>query len=82
MRNLIYLLRLLVTPGRFNQPPRPESHPLSRLQGKRYHDKKQVVKGLWIAAGILMLIYPLLPFIVTLSLFTTFLAFTILDESA
>ncbi len=82
MRHLLYLFLLLVNPASFNRPPLPESHPLHRLQGKRYQDKKQIVKVLWIAAGTLMLIYPLLPFIVTLGLFTTFISFTILDESA
>ncbi len=48
----------------------------------RYRNKKRIVKGLWIASGLMMLSYPLLSFMVTLGLFTTFLSFTILDESA
>lgn len=56
-------------------------HPQRRLQSPQYRQKKRVVRGLWIATGLLMLIFPLAHFMVTLGLFTTFLAFTILDES-
>ena len=57
------------------------AHPLMRMQSARYRDKKKVVRGLWIATGVLMLAFPLSHFIVTLGLFTTFLSFTILDEA-
>lgn len=56
-------------------------HPLRRMQTTRYRTKKKIVRGLWIAAGILMLAFPLSHFIVTLGLFTAFLSFTILDEA-
>ncbi|WP_421862417.1 hypothetical protein [Motiliproteus sp.] len=47
----------------------------------RYRAKKKIVRALWIACGILMLVFPITHFIITLGLFTTFLSFTILDES-
>lgn len=57
------------------------NHPLARLQTARYRAKRKIVRGLWIATGLLMLAFPLTHFIVTLGLFTTFLSFTILDEA-
>jgi hypothetical protein len=52
-----------------------------RMRSARYLAKKKIVRGLWIATGMLMLAFPLTHFIVTLGLFTTFLSFTILDET-
>ena len=59
----------------------PNTLTLSKSQ-QRYQAKKRIVRGIWIAAGIMMLSYPLLPFVVTVGLVTTFFSFTILDESA
>ncbi|WP_143821178.1 hypothetical protein [Motiliproteus sp. MSK22-1] len=53
-----------------------------RTLSKRYREKKKIVRNIWIAAGFLMVSFPLPSFIVTLGLFTTFLSFTILDESS
>lgn len=47
-----------------------------------YRRKREIVKSLWIASGLVMLAFPLLPLIVGLSLFTTFMAFVVLDETA
>ncbi|MEH6650141.1 MAG: hypothetical protein V7707_08980 [Motiliproteus sp.] len=60
---------------------RSSDHPLMRMRTTRYRAKKKIVRGLWIATGILMLAFPMVHFIVTLGLFTTFLSFTILDEA-
>tara|TARA_R110002094_G_scaffold11074_3_gene20959 strand:- start:495 stop:746 length:252 start_codon:yes stop_codon:yes gene_type:complete len=57
------------------------NHPLARLRTPKYRAKIKIVRGLWVAAGLLMLLFPLTHFIVTLGLFTTFLSFTILDEA-
>jgi len=69
-----------------NDRPSPRSadhhHPRQRLLSKNYKAKKRIVRGIWIATGLLMIGFPLPPFMVTLGLFTTFLSFTILDESA
>ncbi len=71
------ILALLLCPGWFNRQQPVADH----TRSPRYQAKKRIVKGIWIASGLMMLAYPLLPFIVTLGLFTTFLSFTILDES-
>lgn len=47
----------------------------------RYQAKKKIVRGLWIACGAMMIAFPITHFVITLGLFTTFLSFTILDES-
>ncbi|MEH6625359.1 MAG: hypothetical protein V7739_02865 [Motiliproteus sp.] len=73
---------LLYWPERYERCQPDENHAYRRLFTKAYKAKKQIVKGLWIATGLLMIAYPLLPFMVTLGLFTTFLSFSILDESA
>ena len=82
MLSLLEFALLLYGPHLYEIREPDELHPYKRKFTKRYKAKKQVVKGLWIATGLLMIIYPLIPFIVTLGLFTTFLSFSILDESA
>ena len=78
-------LRLLAQAAAILLQPRSldpnRHHPFERLRTSRYRAKKRVVRGLWIACGILMLAYPISHFIITLALFTTFLSFTILDET-
>ena len=61
--------------------PDPEHFHWRRYTAK-YHRKRDIVKNLWILAGLLMLSYPALPFVVGLSLFMTFLSFLILDETS
>ena len=53
-----------------------------RAQEPGYSAKKKIVKSLWIVSGMIMLSFPQLPMIITLGLLTTFLSFTILDETA
>ena len=53
-----------------------------RRYTSKYYRKRDIVKNLWISAGLLMLAYPVLPFVVGLSLFMTFLSFLILDETS
>lgn len=75
------ILLLVVLRLKYGATERPLSHPLNRMRTPQYRAKKKVVRGLWIAAGALMLAYPLAHFIVTLGLFTAFLSFSILDEA-
>lgn len=51
-----------------------------RLTGV-YHKKQRIVRGLWFAALLLMLAFPLLHLVVPVSLLTTFISFAILDET-
>lgn len=56
-------------------------HSHGRRYTRRYRKKQEIVKSVWIGSGVMMLAFPALPFIVALSLLTTFLSFVILDET-
>ena len=56
-------------------------HCHGRRLTKTYKKKQNIVKSVWIASGILMLVNPVLPFLVATTLFTTFVSFVILDET-
>lgn len=56
----------------------PERHRLSR----KHQIKRSWVKSIWIAAGLLMLLNPVLPIALIIALPTTFLSFVILDETS
>lgn len=49
---------------------------------RRYRLKRSWVKNLWIGTSLLMLCFPLLPFVLAVGLLTSFLSFAILDETA
>ena len=53
-----------------------------RRYSRRYRVKKGWVKNLWIGSSLLMICFPLLPFVLAVGLFTSFLSFAILDETA
>ncbi|MCX2794976.1 hypothetical protein OQJ62_08595 [Microbulbifer thermotolerans] len=60
--------------------PNPhDSH--TRRYSHRYRLKRGWVKNLWIGTSLLMLCFPLLPFVLVIGLLTSFLSFAILDET-
>ena len=61
-------------------PDENDSH--LRRYTRSYRIKRNWVKNLWIGASLLMICFPLLPFVLGLGLFTSFLSFAILDETA
>lgn len=61
--------------------PREDDDHLRRYS-RRYRVKRSWVKNLWIGSSLLMLCFPLLPFMLAVGLFTSFLSFAILDETA
>ncbi len=62
---------------------RPESsHFHRRRHTREYRLKKRLVQRLWLGFALLILIAPTLPLLAGGGLFTTFVAFAILDESA
>lgn len=63
-----------------NQLPDPEHFSRRRLT-RQYKAKKALVRNVWIAAGALMLINPVLPVALIIALPTTLLSFMILDET-
>ncbi|WOG28648.1 hypothetical protein [Endozoicomonas sp. 8E] len=46
-----------------------------------YRAKKKIVKNIWIAAGLLMLINPVIHIVMLIALPVTLLSFVILDET-
>ena len=61
-----------------------ERHPLHchyRRYGKRYQKKRKIVLKIWTLIGVVVIIFPALPLVLSLLLATTFLAFSILDET-
>ncbi|BBM03685.1 hypothetical protein [Microbulbifer sp. GL-2] len=54
----------------------------ARRYSYQYRQKKGLVRWLWIAVLVVMLCFPLLPLMLGLGFFTTFLSFAILDETA
>lgn len=60
--------------------PNP-SNSHTRRYTRDYRLKKNWVKNLWIGASLLMLCFPLLPFVLAMGLFTSFLSLAILDET-
>ncbi len=61
-------------------PNEDDSH--LRRYSRKYKVKRNWVKNIWIGSSLLMICFPLLPFILGLGLFTSFLSFAILDETA
>ena len=58
-----------------------ENHAHFRRFREDYKKKRSVVKNFWIFAGIITLLFPFLHVIFGISLLTTFLSFSYLDES-
>lgn len=56
-------------------------HPHRRRFTARYRRKQGIVKNIWIASGILMIVQGSVALTLALVLGTTFLAFMILDET-
>lgn len=79
VRWLLMYLQLFLPAWRQNMLP-DQNHAYGRTLTKKYRAKKSIVKNFWIAAGTLMIFVPVLPVIVGLALFTTFVSFMYLDE--
>jgi len=61
---------------------RLQESPKGRRTSLAYRAKKRIVRDIWIGTALLMLLLPHPGAVATLALFTTFLSFTILDETA
>jgi hypothetical protein len=58
-----------------------ENHPHYRRFSKDYQKKRGIVKNFWIGASLIALIFPVLHVALSLMLITTFVSFSILDET-
>lgn len=69
-------------PSKQRQPPTTgDLAPQDRRKTAVYRAKQQLVTRVWLGAGVVMLIQPILPLVLIIGLLTTFIAFIILDET-
>lgn len=64
-----------------DQSPEPD-HPHKRRFTPGYRRKKSIVKNVWIASGLIMILQVSVAMILVIALGTTFLSFAILDETS
>jgi len=57
------------------------THHHYRRFSKRYKKKQSIVKSFWIIAGLITIVFPILPLAIVLFILTTFLSFSFLDET-
>ena len=48
---------------------------------RKYQQKQRIVRSLWFSVLLVMLAFPILWFVIAAAMFTTFVSFTILDET-
>ncbi|MGB1271572.1 MAG: hypothetical protein ACPG5T_05830 [Endozoicomonas sp.] len=90
MRNLLTLAVIMIRIAFFGDKmpfgnPYSEAdaiHPERPRRSRKHQIKRSWVKSIWIAAGLLMLLNPVLPITLIIALPTTFLSFMILDETS
>lgn len=58
-----------------------QSHFHRRRFTAKYRNKQRLVRSLWFSMGLLMLAFPLLHVVVFVTMLTTFVSFSILDET-
>ena len=56
-------------------------HPYRRLFTRKHQRKRNLVKSVWIGAGLLILVHPVLHIMLLIALPATLLSFAILDET-
>lgn len=80
-RHLLRFILLLLSPTWMRDKTPDEAHFYRRLFTAKHKAKKDKAKLLWIAVLLVILIFPYPPLIVATLLFTTFLTFSLMDES-
>lgn len=59
----------------------PSDHHYYRRYTSRYKKKIAIVKNIWMTAGVTLAVFPYLPLFITLVMLTTFISFSVLDET-
>ena len=80
-RHLCIFTLLLMAPAWMRDRTPDENHFYRRLFTVKHRAKKARARQLWIAVLLFLLLFPYPPLIVAMLLFTTFLTFSLLDES-
>ena len=75
-----FSLSLLLPQWMHDQQP-DEQHFYRRMFTKKHQKKRSAVKLLWIAMCCIWLVFPYPFLVISSGLFTTFLAFSLMDES-
>lgn len=75
-----FYLQLLLPQWMQNHEPDTRHFHRRRLT-PLYRRKRRKVAALWAAAGVVMLLIPVPSFIISTSLLTTFISFSLLDET-
>lgn len=78
LRNLLYLY--LLPDHLRDRRPDPDS-PHRRRFTRKYKRKQELVRKLWIGAGLVILANPTVAMLLIVALPTTFVAFIVLDET-
>lgn len=73
--------RRLVMPRWVEDNTRQHDHPHWRRFTTKYRRKRSIVKSVWIASGLVMILQASPVMMVAMALGTTFLSFVILDET-
>lgn len=80
MRTVNRIMQMLL-PSRGAGDVRAPRHLFGKAMTPDYLRRREMVKHFWLVAGAAMIALPLLPWIVAVSLFTTFVSFMYLDEA-
>lgn len=80
-RHLISFILAFLKPSWMQDKTPDASHFYRRLFTSKHRAKRAKARLLWIGVGGLMLAFPYPPLIIALSLFTTFITFSLMDES-
>lgn len=81
MNPIEWLHRLLLPTWAWDRSP-DSNHPHKRRFTPVYRRKKGIVKNLWIASGLVMIVLATPAMALAIAMGTTFLSFVILDETA
>ncbi|MEW5249845.1 hypothetical protein [Microbulbifer sp. 2201CG32-9] len=76
---MLFLGAFLPVAGEIRLPSPHDAQ--ARRYTRAYRARQKRVKKLWLGSCLLMLCFPLVPFVLALSLFTSLLSFAILDET-
>ncbi|MGI9274627.1 MAG: hypothetical protein ACR2PT_07240 [Endozoicomonas sp.] len=79
---LVIILKIRLMPDWMQDQTPDSQHFYRRTFTRSYKAKKGLVRNLWIGAGLLVLLNPVLPVLLLVALPTTFLSFLILDETS
>lgn len=79
--HLALFIGLLLCPSWMHDQTPDERHFYRRLFTARHRARKRCVKYIWLSAASIWMLSPSLPLMIFITLLSTFLSFSLLDES-